>query len=67
MPRRTGEAQPFGQCSKQHLAELVFAKDAKADCYKVERYDPDVCKGYPISSTYPVSKPAIILILGDFR
>jgi endonuclease YncB( thermonuclease family) len=43
VPRRTGEAQPFGQCSKQHLAELVFAKDAKADCYKVDRYGRDVC------------------------
>ena len=25
-------AQPFGLRSKQHLAELAFGKDAKADC-----------------------------------
>ena len=35
--------QPDGQRSKQHLAELAFGKDAKADCYKVDRYDRDVC------------------------
>jgi endonuclease YncB( thermonuclease family) len=32
------KAQPFGQRSKQDLSELVFAKDAKAHCYKVDRY-----------------------------
>ena len=37
------KAQPFGQRSKQHLSELAFGKDAKADCYKVDRYDRDVC------------------------
>jgi endonuclease YncB( thermonuclease family) len=37
------KAQPFGQRSKQHLAELAFGKEAKADCYKVDRYDRDVC------------------------
>jgi endonuclease YncB( thermonuclease family) len=37
------KAQPFGQRSKQHLADLAFRKDAKADCYKVDRYDRDVC------------------------
>ena len=39
------KAQPFGQRSKQHLAELAFGKDAKADCYKVDRYDRDVVNG----------------------
>jgi endonuclease YncB( thermonuclease family) len=37
------KAQPFGLRSKQHLSELAFGKDAKADCYKVDRYDRDVC------------------------
>jgi hypothetical protein len=32
--------------SKQHLSELAFGKDAKADCYKVDRYDRDVCTVY---------------------
>ena len=37
------KAQPFDQRSKQDLSELAFAKDAKAHCYKVDRYDRDVC------------------------
>jgi endonuclease YncB( thermonuclease family) len=40
------KAQPFGQRSKQHLAQLAFGKDAKADCYKGDRYDRDVCTVY---------------------
>jgi endonuclease YncB( thermonuclease family) len=40
------KAQPFGQRSKQHLAKLAFGKDAKADCYKIDRYDRDVCTVY---------------------
>ncbi len=40
------KGQPFGQRSKQHLAELVFGKDAKADCYKIDRYGRDVCAVY---------------------
>jgi endonuclease YncB( thermonuclease family) len=40
------KAQPFGQRSKQHLAEMAFGKEAKADCYKVDRYDRDVCNVY---------------------
>ncbi len=38
--------QPFGQRSKQHLADLAFGKDAKADCYKIDRYGRDVCNVY---------------------
>ena len=38
--------QPFGQRSKQHLSKLAFGKDAKADCYKIDRYDRDVCTVY---------------------
>jgi endonuclease YncB( thermonuclease family) len=34
--------QPYGQRSKQHLADLAFGKEAKADCYNVDRYDRDV-------------------------
>ena len=30
--------QPYGRRSKQRLAELAFGKDAKAACYKVDRY-----------------------------
>ena len=33
----------FGQRSKQHLSDLAFGKNARADCYKVDRYDRDVC------------------------
>ena len=40
------KAQPFGQRSKQHLADLAFGKDAKADCYKIDHYDRDVCTVY---------------------
>ena len=40
------KAQPFGQRSKQHLSELAFGKQAKADFYKVDRYDRDVCTVY---------------------
>jgi hypothetical protein len=40
------KAQPFGQRSKQHLSELAFGKQAKADCYKIDRYDRDVCTVY---------------------
>ena len=37
------KAQPYGQRSKQYLADLAFGKDAKADCFKVDRYNRDVC------------------------
>ena len=37
------KAQPYGQRSKQHLSDLAFGKGAKADCYKIDRYDRDVC------------------------
>jgi endonuclease YncB( thermonuclease family) len=37
------KGQPFGQRSKQHMAELAFGKEAKADCYKVDRYGRDLC------------------------
>ena len=40
------KGQAYGQRSKQHLSELAFGKDAKADCYKVDRYDRDVCTVY---------------------
>jgi endonuclease YncB( thermonuclease family) len=40
------KAQPFGQRSKQHLSDLAFGKQAKADCYKIDRYDRDVCTVY---------------------
>ena len=37
------KVQPFGQRSKQHLSELAFGKDGKADCHKIDRYDRGVC------------------------
>ena len=37
------KAQPYGQRSKQYLADLAFGKDTKADCHKVDRHDRDVC------------------------
>jgi endonuclease YncB( thermonuclease family) len=40
------KGQPFGERSKQHLAILAFGRAAKADCYKVDRYDRDVCNVY---------------------
>jgi len=44
--RRTGEGPAIRQRFKQHLSELTFGKDAKADCYKVDRYCRDVCTAY---------------------
>ncbi len=38
------KGQPYGQRSKQHLADLAFGKEARADCYKVDRYGRNVCK-----------------------
>jgi endonuclease YncB( thermonuclease family) len=40
------KGQPYGERSKQHLSDLAFGKDAKADCYKVDRYGRDVCSVY---------------------
>ena len=37
------KSQPFGQRSKEHMSELAFGKEARADCYKVDRYGRDVC------------------------
>src|SRR5438046_3043895 len=38
--------QPFGNVSRQHMAELAFDKQAKADCYKIDRYKRLVCTVY---------------------
>ncbi len=40
------KGQPYGQRSKQHLADLAFGKDAKAECYKRDRYGREVCTVY---------------------
>ena len=40
------KGQPFGERSKQHMAELAFGRDAKADCYKIDPYGRDVCNVY---------------------
>lgn len=38
--------QPCGPRSKQHLSDLAFGKEGKADCYKVDRYGRQVCTVY---------------------
>src|SRR5262245_23816661 len=38
--------QAHGQRSRQHLAELTYRKEAKADCYKRDRYGRSVCTVY---------------------
>jgi endonuclease YncB( thermonuclease family) len=35
--------QPFGTASQKHLSELAFGKEAKADCYKQDKYYRSVC------------------------
>jgi endonuclease YncB( thermonuclease family) len=41
------KAQPYGQRSKQHLSDLAFGKDAKADCYaRLDRWGRDICNVY---------------------
>jgi endonuclease YncB( thermonuclease family) len=37
------KAQPFGQRSKQSLSALAFGQQARADCYKQDRYGREVC------------------------
>jgi len=38
--------QPYGDRSKRHLSELAYGKDAKADCYKIDRCGRQVCTVY---------------------
>ena len=38
------KSQAFGERSKQNLSQLVFDKDARANCYKRDRYARDVCR-----------------------
>lgn len=40
------KGQPFGNVSRQHLAELAFGKPAEADCYKIDRYKRLICTVY---------------------
>jgi endonuclease YncB( thermonuclease family) len=35
--------QPYGNVSRQHLADLAFSKRASADCYRTDRYGRAVC------------------------
>lgn len=37
------KTQPYGQRSKQHLAELVFGREVTLDCGKQDRYKREVC------------------------
>jgi endonuclease YncB( thermonuclease family) len=37
------KAQPFGQKSKDRLAETVFGKIVAADCHKTDRYGRRIC------------------------
>lgn len=40
---RNKPGQPFGQASKQSLAELVYGRDTLADCETEDRYGRQVC------------------------
>ncbi|HZW13221.1 MAG TPA: thermonuclease family protein [Noviherbaspirillum sp.] len=40
------KAQPFGNVSRQHLAQLVFQKTVNLDCGKRDRYNREVCVVY---------------------
>ena len=35
--------QPYGSASKQHLSDLAYGKEARAACYKRDRYGREVC------------------------
>ena len=37
------KAQPYGMHSKRNLSDLAYRKQAKADCYKTDRYGREVC------------------------
>src|SRR5215831_5335598 len=39
-------SQPYGTRSRLRLSNLAFGKDARADCYNVDRYGGDVCTVY---------------------
>jgi endonuclease YncB( thermonuclease family) len=38
------KAQPFGQKSKQHLADMIHGKTVTAECGKIDKYRRQVCK-----------------------
>ncbi len=38
------KGQPYGNRSKQNLAQLALNKQAQADCYKTDRYQRKVCR-----------------------
>ena len=38
------KCQPYGERSKQAMADLVYMKDAALDCFKTDRYRRSVCK-----------------------
>jgi len=40
------KGQPFGNVSRQHMAELAFGKKAAADSYKIDRYRRLICTVY---------------------
>jgi len=40
------KGQAFGNASRKHMAKLAFGKQAKADCYKIDRYKRLVCIVY---------------------
>ena len=44
--RCTGESAAVRPALEAALSELAFGKDVKADCYKIDRYDRDVCTVY---------------------
>lgn len=38
------KGQPFGDRSRQNLAQLAYQKDAQLDCYKIDQYRRNVCR-----------------------
>lgn len=45
--------QPFGNRSKQHMADMVHGKEVAADCHKTDRYGRQVCKVWVRPSDCP--------------
>jgi endonuclease YncB( thermonuclease family) len=37
------KAQPFGQRAKENLSRMAYGKAATAECYKVDRYNRQIC------------------------
>lgn len=45
--------QPYGNRSRQALAEIAFQKEAKLDCYKTDRWKRQVCNVWVAPASAP--------------